>query len=204
MLGDKNIKFFHIYTIQRRNNKISMFADENNIWIYNEDELQKMVTHFYSDLYKLLMTYMTSFVTSACFPSTLDIHKTMMEIVVTLKETRCDLFSMRNYKSPGSNGYHPIFFKIQWNTLGLSIHKMIIECFEHLHKIKKLNQILPTLIPIYDDPSRVSHLRNIDLCNVNYKIMSKIISHKLRKIMPYVVSKTKVDLYLANLRWTIS
>lgn len=107
---------------------------------------------------------------------------------MTLEETRKALFSMSSYKSPGPDGFHPIFFKRQWHSIGRSVFNLIAECFANPSKIRDLNQTLITLIPNCDDPSRVSQLRPIALCNVSYKIISKIIVQRLKTFLPDVIS----------------
>lgn len=79
--------------------KILALLNENNVWIDNENELQSMITNFYSDLYKSSMTQRT-IVTTICFSSIMDIHKSTLEIAFTLEETKSTLFSMGNYKLP--------------------------------------------------------------------------------------------------------
>lgn len=108
---------------------------------------------------------------------------------VSLDETKRALFSMGNYKSPGPDGYHPVFFKSQWEILGNSIFQLMSDCFLDPSKIKKkINQTGFTLIPKCDDPSKVKQLRPIALYNVSYKIISKIIIDRLKPILPYVIS----------------
>lgn len=129
------------------------------------------------------------FSTTCSFPTILDIDLVPLGREVSLEETRFALFSMPNLKALGPDGFHPLFFKSQWDHLDSSIFDFVRLCFTDPMRIGQVNNTLLTLIPKGDEPSQASHFRPIALCNVIYKIVTKIITQRLRDIMPYVVAK---------------
>jgi hypothetical protein len=44
------------------------------------------------------------------------------------------------------------------------------------------------MIPKVDNPERVAQFRQISLCNVVYKVISKVLSNRLRVILPEIIS----------------
>jgi hypothetical protein len=98
---------------------------------------------------------------------------------------------MKDFKAPGPDGYHPVFFKTQWDILGVSMHNFVNLCFSQPTMTHSVNQTLLTLIPKCDDPSKISQFRPIALCNVVYKVLTKIISNRLRTFLPSVISENQ-------------
>lgn len=55
----------------------------------------------------------------------------------------------------------------------------------------RLNQKNISQIPKTERPSSMTELRSISLCNVAYKIISKILSSRLKRILPKLISETQ-------------
>lgn len=190
--GDNNTTFFHQYSlIRRRKNRITALINYKGDWIFDEQKLQDIVIEFYHNLYSSAGLMAPNFQTRVSFPSIKDGDLAMIRGPITLAETKSALFSMKNLKAPGPDGYHPIFFKSQWHIVGPSLYRFICDCFQQPNLIHEVNSALITLISKCDDPSKVSQFRPIALYNVVYKVITKIIAQRLRVIMPYMVSENQ-------------
>ena len=55
----------------------------------------------------------------------------------------------------------------------------------------EFNNTHTVLTPKVKEPKRITGYRSISLCNVVYKIASKAIANRLKKILPSVVSDTQ-------------
>ncbi|KAL3849582.1 hypothetical protein ACJIZ3_011464 [Penstemon smallii] len=90
------------------------------------------------------------------------------------------MFSMASNKSPGPDGFPPCFFKSFWHITGTSVIQAVQAFFKNKLFPHALNHTLITLIPKIQKACRVEHFRPISLCNVVYKIISKIIALRLK------------------------
>ncbi|XP_058769166.1 uncharacterized protein LOC131643032 [Vicia villosa] len=55
--GDRNTKYYHIKTVQRRRNKIVTVKDANGNWIEDDKQVQKLFLDHYKELFALKNTY---------------------------------------------------------------------------------------------------------------------------------------------------
>ncbi|XP_062013879.1 uncharacterized protein LOC133730268 [Rosa rugosa] len=91
-------------------------------------------------------------------------------------------------KSPGPDGMPPLFFQHYWELIGDEVTEAV-QSF--LHSGQLLRQITFThicLITKLNDPEHMSDLRPIALCNVIYKICSKVIANRLELILLELIS----------------
>ena len=88
---------------------------------------------------------------------------------------------------------HAIFYKKYWDLLGDDLVTEVLEAV-NLAKIPEgWNDTMIVLIPKVNNPTLVSQFRPISLCNVVYKVISKMQASRLRSILSEVISDNQSD-----------
>ena len=104
-----------------------------------------------------------------------------MEIFQTLRE-------LLPLKAPGPDGYHAIFFRTHWSSLGPSIIQVIQDIFEQLTIPLSWGDTNLVLIPKVAYPKLINQFRPISLYNILYKLLSRIIMQRLKPFMTEVIN----------------
>ena len=99
------------------------------------------------------------------------------------------LNQMALLKSPGPDGKPPLFFQHYWDLVGKDITTSILSFLNLASLPENLNHTFITLIPKVKNPELVSNFRLISLCNVLYKIFSKVLANRLKKILPLIITE---------------
>jgi hypothetical protein len=107
---------------------------------------------------------------------------------VTKKEVFDALMSMKSYKAPGLDGFQPIFFKLFWPDIGDDLWNFVKHAFEMGKYDSKVCETLIVLLPKGDNQVPFKDFRPISLCNVTYKLISKIVVSRLRPFLDDIVS----------------
>ena len=98
------------------------------------------------------------------------------------------MFDMASYKASGVDGIQAFFYQKHWSLVGLALCEMVHNFFSSENLEGFINRTKIVLIPKIDRPVVWSHCRPINLCNVTYKIVTKIIANRLKHIMDKVIS----------------
>lgn len=107
---------------------------------------------------------------------------------VSKEGVRRATFGMKSYKAPGHDGFQPIFFKHFWDVVGDDIWHLVKEAFINGSSDARLSETLLVLIPKVTHPRCLKEFRPISLCNVTYKIITKVLVNRLRPFLDDLIS----------------
>ena len=92
-------------------------------------------------------------------------------------------------KSPGPDGFNLSFIHKNWETLKEDIYAAVSQFHESGTIPKGCNASLIALIPKVRDPMKLDQYRPISLVGSCYKIISKILSNRIKKVLPSVIDE---------------
>lgn len=191
--GDKNTKWFHAKaSSKRKRNHMKGLFDVNELWVDNNKDMEEVTTKYFSDLF-----------------NTLDPKKEAMEKIIngfskkiseeqirsldmpfSKEEVEAALKNMNPTKASGSDGAHALFYQKYWDIVSKDVTKICLEVFNEGLDIGPLNKTFITLIPKSHQLRKLEEFRPISLCSSVYKIIAKVLTNKLNKVLNSIISLT--------------
>ena len=95
---------------------------------------------------------------------------------------------MKEGASLGPDGFTVNFFHHFWEMVKLDVWQIMEQSRIYGHILPALNATFLTLIPKCEGANNPDKFRPISLCNVIYKIITKVIANRLKPIFPSLIS----------------
>ena len=186
--GDSNTRFFHNKASQRfRRNRIVGLFNESNSWCTCRSQIEDIVFAFYSSLFTSSRSADAHAILEVIQPLVTEDMNTSLIKEFTRHEVDIALKEMAPLKAPGPDGMPPLFFQSFWHLIGDDVSKAVLDCLNSCHIPKEFNFTYVTLIPKVKNPENISEFRPISLCNVIYKLISKVLANCLKLLLPLIV-----------------
>lgn len=101
------------------------------------------------------------------------------------------IFAINPDKATGPDGMTGLFYQRFWKETAKDIATYVHDFFESDVFDRRLNETNICLIPKNARPREMAEFRPISLCNVCYKIISKILCTRLKRFLPSLISETQ-------------
>jgi exonuclease III len=190
-LNEKNTKYFaNLEKRHAEKKSITKLVVESKE-ITNFSEIMSEQFKFYKNIYssKTLNTSNINFFKEN-MQKLNDENSTKCEGKITEDECRLAINEMKNNKSPGSDGLTVEFYKQFWPELKDYYVNSINYSFEKGELTELQKQGIITLLPKPGkDLNELSNWRPISLLNVDYKIVTKAIANRIKKVLPNLISE---------------
>ena len=191
--GEKSTKYF--LNLEKRNYKKKTVEKVmvNGDLLTRPQDILKAQYHFYESLYSkdksnFSKTALNSLLAGLKIPSLDEQMMRSCEGAISVNECVEVLKSFPNGKSPGNDGIPTEFYKCFWPQLS----PLLVEVYNESFQAKKLplsqTQAVISLLEKKDsDRTLLKNWRPISLLNVDYKIMSKVIAYRVKKVLTELI-----------------
>lgn len=94
---------------------------------------------------------------------------------------------MQSFKSPGLDGFQPLFYKHFWGVVGEDVWRFVSDIFAKGDIDEGIAETLLVLIPKANNPTRLKNFRPISSCNVIFKVITKVLVSRLRPYLDHLI-----------------
>lgn len=187
--GDRNTRYYQLKAVNRKKrNRILMLRNSERRWMENEAEIKDHVTNFFMELF-------TDNEATDSFPTMRYQFKALddgvvrkLDAMVTDDEITQAIVSMKPWKAPGPDGFQAGFYQTNWELIRKDCCDFVKKAWSCPTSVAAVNDTDICLIPKIARPEFINQFRPISLCNVTYKIITKVIVNRLKPIMPSIIS----------------
>jgi hypothetical protein len=109
----------------------------------------------------------------------------------SVEEVKQAVWDCDSFKSPGPDGVNMGFVKDFWPELRDDFMRFISDFHRNGKLSKGINSTFIALIPKVECPQRLNDFRPISMVGSLYKVLSKVLSNRLRRVMSSVISETQ-------------
>jgi hypothetical protein len=176
----------------RHVNRITHLEDGQGNTVREHSKIEAELINFYQDL----LTETKEDITKAIrrinkhLPSLVTQEKNVaLARPITQEEVDQAVKYMPLGKAPGPDGFTTDFFHHCWDLIKKDVWEVVEESRTSVVVLPALNATFLTLIPKEERVTNPKEFRPIALCNIIYKIITKVVANRLKPILTHVISK---------------
>ena len=187
--GDRNTGFFHrMANLHRRRNSINSIRI-NGIHLVKEDEVKEGLVRAFQNLLSATTNWRLP------FP---EIHVNMiggdhcakLEEMFTEEEILGAVSELNGDKAPGPDGFPLAFWSFSWEFVKEEVMGFFKEFYQNDQFVKSLNATFLVLVPKCRTVEDLKDLRPISLVGSLYKILSKVLANRIKRVMSLIISQS--------------
>jgi exonuclease III len=197
--GEKSSSYFlRLENRNRQIKNITLLVDEEGKEIEGQKKILNEELRYYKNLYTqpaddIGRTEAKNFFLNEDIPKISDDDRAECDLDISLTEVAKALKELKNGKTPGTDGFPPDYYKFFWKDLGILVYESIQHAWTKKEMSVDQKRGVINLIPKKDkDVRMLKNWRPISLLNTDYKILTKTMATRLKKVLPTVIHPDQV------------
>ncbi|KAL5572537.1 hypothetical protein UlMin_022134 [Ulmus minor] len=189
---DRCSRFFFMTTmIRRKSNRIDCLKLDDGVWIYSRNQIGNLFSARFESMFDSPIQPLLVDLSTIVDPVVTKEDNVELLRIPTGEEVMNVVFSMGAFKAPGPDGMTALFYKHYWDIVGWDLVAAIREFFLSNSMAQRLNESFIVLVPKNPNPTRMNHYRPISVCNVAYRVITKIIANRLKPLLNRLICPTQ-------------
>ncbi|PNY16161.1 cysteine-rich receptor-like protein kinase, partial [Trifolium pratense] len=185
--GDSNSRFFHASIKGRRRINRLAVLKKGDDWLQGVDEIKSAVKDHFSTFFSEEWSN-RHFLNGLNFNSLSEADNVSLLEPFSEEEFKDIIWRWDGNKSPGPDGFNFNFLKSCWSTVKSDIMEFLGEFYVNATLPKAITSSFLTLIPKSGHPQSLSEYRPICLMGCLYKILSKLMASRLKRVLGKLIS----------------
>ncbi|GAU48216.1 hypothetical protein TSUD_405030 [Trifolium subterraneum] len=188
--GDSNSRYFHESIKNRRRRNQLVALKDGDRWVQGVKEAKGYVKQFFENNFRENWGNKPN-LNGITFNSLSEEDNFSLLALFSVEEVREVILSSDGNKCPGPDGFNFNFLKSYWDIIKGDIMEFLAEFHKSANLPKAITASFLALIQKNDHPQALSDYQPICLVSSLYKILSKVLAARLKKVMGKLISKVQ-------------
>ena len=165
--------------------------NDEGFWCDDRDNIARIAVDYFTKIYTSSSLSRIEDVFNTILTRVSDDMNAELTKTFTNEEVLRALHQIHPTKSPDPDGMSAIFFQRYWSIVGRDITNMVLNVLNSNLPMTEINKTNISLIPKINHPARMIEFCPISLCNITYKLISKVLANQLNAVLPLVIAENQ-------------
>lgn len=200
-MGDQNRYFHACASQQKKKNWIKSVYDSADRLVYSPFQIDDVFIGYFQNIFTSSNPPCQTVEECVDYVEKMIIGEINAKLVKKFSKAEVqEAFNQINaLKVPRPDGYNIGFYQSYLHIVGDEVSLLTLKFLNECMFEKSINYTYIIFIPNIKNPIRESDFRLISLCNVIYKIFSKVLANRPKKILPTIISNSQNAFILGRL-----